>query len=68
MDLLKTDEVSFMGLATPAAVQENKTKNTKTKKLHEIHNNTQQHKKQTKEKANYKTTIYQDRYIYYNLT
>ena len=68
MNLLKTDEVFFMGLATTAAVQKNKTKSTKTKKHYEIHNNTQQHKKQTKEKANYKTTIYQDRYIYYTLT
>ena len=48
MNLLKTDEVIFIELATTAAVK--KAKSTKTKKHNEKHYDTKQHKKETKKK------------------
>ena len=57
LNLLKAHEVFFIRLATTTAV-----KNQKKKTQHnEKHNDTKQHKKL--KKANYKTTIYQDRYV-----
>ena len=61
MNLLKTDKVFFIGLATTATVKDQKKK--KKKKHSEKDNDTKQHKKQTKYKTNCKVTIYQDRYI-----
>ena len=68
MNLLRTDEVFFIGLAKTAAIK--KAKSTKTKKHNEKHYDTKQHQKQTKKKNklqnnNLSRQVYIKKVIYY---
>ena len=63
MNLLKTDEVFFFGLATTTAVKKNKKTKTKQRIMKNImirNNIRNQNKKKT---TNYGITIYHDRYV-----
>ena len=62
MNLLKTDEVFFIGLATTAAVKKQKKK-TKSKQSIIKNIMIRSNMKNKKKKTNYKTTIYQNRYV-----